>query len=323
MKNQYAIDSLNEIVNISNVNKQEKREFFCCNCGDKMIPKKGEINAHHFAHKTSFCSYESYLHKLAKLKFFITYSKCLHENKPFFLEYFIDQECVSCEKDFNIKCNFRNSTKLFDLTKKFDKIEIEKGINGFVADVLLSSSLSDENILIEFAVKHFCSYEKKSSGLRIIEIPIENDNYIKLLDNNSFKFQINKQNLYNFKKRFESKNIFNPYQCKNLFFLFTVGNDGKAYSYSGQMREILGDLSMNEYKYYEIIKDVDYESETSYYIESVKEASLKGIKVMNCHACKFMKPNTKRFKDSAWFCTKHKAEISNSNYACEKLWRID
>src|SRR5262245_48969182 len=144
MKNTYALNSQNQLVSISNVTKGTQDIFHCCNCRDRMIPKKGEINIHHFAHKSVACSPESYLHKLAKLKFFISYSKRLSEKKPFFLEYILDENCNSCDQNLGITCHFQNTSQLYDITKYFDKIEIEKGIDGFIADVLLSSSKTNE-----------------------------------------------------------------------------------------------------------------------------------------------------------------------------------
>lgn len=323
MKNNFAFNNKNELVNINNVDKKQKENYFCINCGDEMIARKGKIKAHHFSHKIKACSYESYLHKLAKLKFYLSYSKCLVNNDSFHLEYFIDQKCTSCLDNFNINCDFKNTSRLFDLTKTFNQIDIEKGVNGFIADILLSSTKTNEKILVEFAVKHFCSAEKKMSGLRIIEIPIENENNLDFLKYKSLTQQNVNFQLINFKNKSITKNIFKPHECKNHHFLFRIDENGKAYSYSAQMRVILSDLYSHKYSYFEIIKDVDSYDEPEYFIDLVKKASHKGIKVMNCHACKFLKPNRSRLVDSAWFCTKHKAGILNSNYACEKLWRID
>ena len=322
MKNNYALNSQNEIVHVREIAKGDSQHYFCCNCGDRMIPKKGNIKVHHFAHKTVTCSFETYLHKLAKLKFFLSYSKCLEENTPFTLHYFVNMECTSCQDKLNINCAFKNEFRLYDLTKTFDKITIEKGINGFIADVLLESSISTEKILIEFAVKHYSSVEKTQSGLKIVEIGINEESDLDHIENNSIRFDKFNLKLHNFKTKNTRGNLINPNECKNNFFFFTVNPEGKALLRSTQMRQILSDLEFYEFLYYKIIEiDPDFYEHLKF-IELVKECSLKGIKVTNCHACRFIKLNTRRGKEYPWFCAKHKAEIENSNHACDKMWRI-
>ena len=63
----YAYNSSSELVNVSTAQRNEK--YFCPICGELMTPHMGEIRRWHFVHKNAEnCSYESYLHKLAKIK---------------------------------------------------------------------------------------------------------------------------------------------------------------------------------------------------------------------------------------------------------------
>lgn len=323
MKNNYALNSQNEIVYVGEISKGDSQHFYCCNCGDRMIPKKGNIKVHHFAHKTVTCSFETYLHKLAKLKFFISYSKCLKEGIPFTLQYSTDIECNSCNENLNVNCTFKNEFRLYDLTKTFDQISIEKGINGFVADVLLESSKSSEKILVEFAVNHYSSEKKIQSGLKIVEIGISHENDLYYIDNNSIRFDKFNLKLHNFKKKTSRGNLIIPSDCKNIFFFFTVGINKHAYLYTMQMRQIISELQVHDSLYYKIIKTNNEIYEGLLYIDFVKECSLKGVKVNNCHACRFIKLNTRREKKHPWFCAKYKKEIENSNDACDKIWRIN
>ena len=138
MKTEYAYNSEKNLVHISEIQKGNKERFTCCNCGNILIPKKGSIRNHHFSHKRETnCSYESYLHKVSKQKFFDEYNKCLIEQKPFLVDYKVNKTCNSCINSLNISCELNTETKSYDLTKIFDKIEIEKSHNGFVADILL------------------------------------------------------------------------------------------------------------------------------------------------------------------------------------------
>ena len=76
MKNEYAYTSENKIIHISEIQQGNKSQYTCINCGSILIPKKGKIRSHHFSHKhETNCSYESYLHKLGKLKFYDQYKK--------------------------------------------------------------------------------------------------------------------------------------------------------------------------------------------------------------------------------------------------------
>lgn len=64
----YALDSSGNIRHIKDANPSND-EFFCLFCHRQMIAKQGKIRQWHFAHKalSPNCSYESYLHSLAKL----------------------------------------------------------------------------------------------------------------------------------------------------------------------------------------------------------------------------------------------------------------
>ena len=48
MKNLYALDNKHNLIHIENVIKGKKEKFYCCNCENELIPKKGKIIAHHF-----------------------------------------------------------------------------------------------------------------------------------------------------------------------------------------------------------------------------------------------------------------------------------
>lgn len=322
MKNSYALNSKNDIVHICEINKGDRRLFSCCNCGDRMIARKGNINAHHFAHKTTSCSYESYLHRVAKLKFFLVYSRCLSKKIPFTLEYYFDKHCNSCHKELSVDCFFENSIRRYDLTQTFDKITIEKGVHGFIADVLLESSKSPEKILIEFAVKHYSSIEKKQSGLRIIEITIDNESDLGELSENNIHFSNLSYKLYNFKKKLESDSFIQPSICKNRFLFFSVDQTGRAYFNSLEMRVIKSELYTYEYSYYQIIQEKNRIEQEILFIDLVEKCTKNGIKIVSCHACRFIKLNMQKDKTYPWFCAKHKIEIEETNKGCDQIWRI-
>lgn len=67
MKNLYALNYQGNLINISDVDKSKSEKYYCLQCGDEMISRKGYVNRHHFSHKSiKNCSFETYLHKLSK-----------------------------------------------------------------------------------------------------------------------------------------------------------------------------------------------------------------------------------------------------------------
>lgn len=322
MKNRYALNSNNDVVHINEINKVDRQLFSCCNCGDRMIARKGNINTHHFAHKTTSCSYESYLHRVAKLKFFLAYSKCLVKKIPFTLEYYVDKHCNSCREELLIDCYFENSTRRYNLTQTFDKITIEKGIDGFIADVLLESSKSPDKLLIEFAVKHYRSTEKKQSGLRIVEIAIDSGSDLEALSENGIHFNNIRYKLYNFKKKQVTDSFIKPFDCKNRFHFFSIDKAGRAYFNTLEMRVIRSELYADEYSYYQIIEERNRIEQDILFIDLVEKYTKSGIKIVNCHACRFIKLNMHKNKIYPWFCAKHKQEIEETSSGCDQIWRI-
>ena len=63
----YANNSSGDLINVSTAKRNEK--YFCPICGELMNPHMGKVRKWHFVHKNAGnCSYESYLHKLAKIR---------------------------------------------------------------------------------------------------------------------------------------------------------------------------------------------------------------------------------------------------------------
>lgn len=61
----YAFDSESRLIQIDDAKKG--KEYRCPNCKEIMIVRKGKKRKKHYAHKnTENCSYETYLHKIAK-----------------------------------------------------------------------------------------------------------------------------------------------------------------------------------------------------------------------------------------------------------------
>lgn len=171
---------------------RKKYRFFCYGCDAELFPVLGKVRRHHFRHKKGEghgCSFETYLHKTAKrlLKqrfdrdsnFSIlveavnmcdmfddcSFRKGLSESEQKGQWDMIPNKRIICNKHFQ---------KKIDLKKFYDTCEIEKGYNGFIADVKLSNSQDDSIVplFLEICVKHPCSPEKINSEIPIVEFYI-------------------------------------------------------------------------------------------------------------------------------------------------------
>lgn len=178
----YALNESGREVDIADVTKEyrKKHSFRCPYCGGPMVARLGESNARHFAHAEGYpdCrNSESDLHKYAKRAV-----RARFESTESF-EIGIPQKvfCGAKECPFRIRDEyngcFRDEVMLYDLKRwGYDTCEEEKSVNGFIADLVLSSSIKTlPPILIEIAVTHPCEDEKIRSGLRIIELPVKSD----------------------------------------------------------------------------------------------------------------------------------------------------
>lgn len=176
-----AKDINGNIVSIEDA--QSGAVYYCIGCGAQMIVRKGSQREHHFSHKqTVDCNEETYIHKLAKQHI----KELFDSSESFWISYKVQENC--CKKDgclYRQYCNqaelegdcIKPDDKKFDLKQYYDTCQIEAEYEGFVADVLLSSSAHPkrEPCFIEIAVTHPCNEEKLKSGIRIIEIFIPKD----------------------------------------------------------------------------------------------------------------------------------------------------
>ena len=95
-------------------NAQRSEKYFCPICGELMTPHMGKIRRWHFVHRNiENCSYESYLHKLAKIKI----RQAFLSSEYFMLSYRALAIC-SCECPYvgSPKCEGEKQVE-FDLRK--------------------------------------------------------------------------------------------------------------------------------------------------------------------------------------------------------------
>ena len=179
VKYHYALDEHNRLVHINDVDRDNRNShiFHCLNCGAEMVPRMGDVRAWHFSHSAGeeHCGTETYLHKLAKRLIRMEF-----ENKPSFnIRYCRDVVCSDVSTCPFAKPEWCHSAEpeTFDLKQYYDTCKEEQEINGYIADLMLTSSEypKREPVLIEIQVTHKSAESKRTSGLKIIEIKIESD----------------------------------------------------------------------------------------------------------------------------------------------------
>ncbi len=170
--------ALNENGTITKIYDAEKGKVYTCPyCGRQMIPKQGYVREWHFAHKgnSDNCSYESYLHKLAKMRIRESFLK----SDQFLISFYANRICsvTDCPLGCPSPCRWKTLSEKFNLKNYYDKCEEEAVVGQYRADLLLIHNSGDINkhVLIEIWVNHKSTKEKVESGLKIIEINIESE----------------------------------------------------------------------------------------------------------------------------------------------------
>ena len=295
----YANNSSGELIHVSTAQRCE--EYFCPICGELMTPHMGKVRRWHFVHKNAGnCSYESYLHKLAKIKIQQAFSSAEH----FWLSYKAKAIC-SCECPFvgSPKCEGEKPVK-FDLRKFYDTCEIEASYHQYKADLLLTSSINPKipPVLIEIMVTHKCTEDKINDGVRIIEVKIQSEEQIdKIVESclisavrddshSNYYYSNDAQNtLYNFNKveSFDPTGSFDEYyDCfsrKNTI-VFWLNNHGQFRSFDCHCYEVGKKLPSNVHYFVTEI--------ATPFKEILQEFSKHGVKIRNCFLCKFNKQDS-------------------------------
>lgn len=292
----YAYNENGELIHVSSAIRGNY--YLCPHCGEQMIPHMGTVRRWHFVHKNvENCSYESYLHNLAKIKI----REAFLQEEPFMLDYNAKAICsYECPFIDSPKCKGEKHVE-FDLRKYFDKCEIEASYNQFRADLLLSSFKRNfPPVLIEIMVTHKCTDDKINEGVRIIEIPIHSEEEIENIVNDRKLSAIRYENyrythsdkdqttLYNFNKEetFDPADIFD--EIEDCFYrentiVFCLDQQGRFRTFDCRCYEVSKKLPPNIHYYITQI--------ATPFKEIFQGFSLRGVNIRNCFLCKFSKQN--------------------------------
>lgn len=185
VKYHYALNEQGQIVHLIQGGSEQYKshEYTCIGCGARMIARLGQKRAWHFAHRDNdiHCGTETYLHILAKRLI----KEKFDREDSFEVCYYRDVSCSdqsSCPFNKPEECHAWKLSP-FDLKQYFDTCVEEQSVDGYIADLLLTSSNKPdrEPVLIEIQVSHKSTVQKIESGLRIIEIRIKTEEDIKSL----------------------------------------------------------------------------------------------------------------------------------------------
>ena len=310
----------NRPIHISEVNLNMRKEgaFFNIVTNERMTAYlEGKFRPHFHHISENSVSHETYLHQVAKEVFQETYLHALENKQPFYLEYYVNAKCNHHSAMTNIVCDFGLRIEKFDLTKIFDTIHVERNYDRFRPDIKLSSTKNNEVIFIEMQVTHKSNEEKLNSGIKIIEIKIENDQDIRNLRNTSIYLNQQKFEFRGFKKKevtdsYCSSNEKGCRTIKNIFFQY---KDGTYEFMEETIENIITHIHSNE----SIIKHFDFEIDSIYnYSEKKIESQTrylrrKKITARDCPSCRYVGTTKWLLKSGAvkteLFCKFKKEEV--------------
>ncbi|MCR4915936.1 MAG: hypothetical protein K6A96_09300 [Prevotella sp.] len=204
-------DKDNHIVEIDTLTIENRQaEYYSIGSRTPMIAALGEKKQHYFRARKGYelhpeTELHDYVKNMLKHRFDTEESFCV---KYYRQDYCIQsKECIFYNNDNNNCGCLMERLHEYDLKRYYDTATVEGGYNGFVADVLLTSSTHPQRkpLFLEVAVTHPCSLEKINSGHHIIEIFVrsEDDAFCELEETNKYDIDCKKQRIlfHNFDKR--------------------------------------------------------------------------------------------------------------------------
>lgn len=282
----YALNKTGRIVKISDASRGDS--YRCPCCGADMVPHMGAVRRWHFTHKAGTnCSYETYLHKVAKVRI----REAFLSSDTFAISYNPLHICAAdCPFNYAQKCSSLLS-KSFDIRKYYDVCEEETSYGGFRPDLhLRSSQFPDrEPIFIEIHVSHKSSESKISAGHRLIELTIESETDINnIVERKIFEGVTNQSNSFYFR------------DAKCVFFNFNRTYPASPKDFISDTKYVLG---IKDDGYYDMRSLHCYEPVSKYFpsneynilisnarinlLWAYAELEKRGLKIINCSRCKY------------------------------------
>lgn len=312
----YALSAARELVDVHTMHRSRRTAgapFTCLSCERELIPALGEVQAHHFRHKhDQDCSSETYRHQLAKRVFVAEYERCLREGRPFQLVRQTHGRCSFYKEQFDFTCP-RTESRRHDLTRWFDRVDVEVVRNGFRADVLLWSERHEEFVFVEMAVTHACEPSKQQSGVRIIEISIETEEDALALRRPHIDDRADGVHLYNFQDSGAPSSCGG--NCGHTISMFVVYPNGSAAIQSFPVKEAAGPKFLANVPHKEVLREDHGEGGWKLFRRKLREAHFGGTPVRHCFMCRYH--GVDRQGAGIWCKVKKHVCESNEGAACE------
>jgi hypothetical protein len=293
----YSWALLNSVpIHISKVSEdlRAKSTFHCINkdCPNPNMAAHIKGNRKpHFQH-VNYCFHhpESYLHNTAKEVVKATISNCLENGNPFIFEFPILRSCNKYKYLTGITCNAGLGIDKINLLDYYDTVKMERKSDEFRPDIELISSKGHESIFVEIKKTSGISKKKKSSGKRIIEIQIKNEQDIITLAKPFLSRKQPNVELINFELKEKTSDFCSKLEkgCRSYHEFFLIFKDGR-YLYEKTYLEnmiayfqgVYGDLT-----HWEIVSN-DGDSEFMNELELVEKFAKKNSTIKSCHFCKY------------------------------------
>lgn len=323
----YARSVAGGIVDASQLAKVERSpdwSFICLGCDQPLVAKvHGRDHAPHFAHRAdATCCDETYLHHLGKKVFFEEFTKCRVSGLPFEIELSYPLFCRKYECDLQGPCRIDGShVRSHDLATLCDDIQMEYPDGSFIPDLLLRDTRGRRlKIFVEIAVTHFLSENKKRSGERIIEIPIDSEADVAKI--RSHRLTAQNCRFVNFTT--ESQSLTDS-QCRchdRLAYAFIVYNSGKSFLEESTLAALvaLRRRRQETIRYFKLLvmsPDRGFlPSRGNAFQRAVLEASKEGFPLRNCYLCRYQGDNFNGDNAQPIYC-KHLKLRCGSNHAVE------
>lgn len=201
IKTPFAMYNAN-VIHISELKKEKSGhdyKCYCCSCNEKLIPRLGNKNTWHFAHKSESCSnaLETGLHIMAKRilserkeiklpNLSVNKDEGLLERKDFIYSSSsksVSSECILMhDEKFNheyVYVNYEYEIVCISKLYSFDSVDEEERLNDIIPDIILYKN--GKPLLVEIAVTHFIDDEKrrKINDMKLSTIEIDLSQYTK------------------------------------------------------------------------------------------------------------------------------------------------
>ena len=306
VKYRYAADDNGAVVDIESEDVVPSKDYICLSCDNILRPVLGQIMQKHYRHKVQAnCSIETYLHNLAKKMFYQTYMEYLKLETPYEIEYKVQKQCTYCQHG---PCNIGTLSKRTDITRYFNEKEIyvEKRDGAFTPDILLRND--KDSLYVEIAVKHYVEEPKLNSGVRIVEISVNDEIDVDLIRSGFLSVNDKRVRTYNFRP----VPVLGDFkeECKKnrkCFILYPSGKSRVKSIHVWEQKKLT-----SEGIHVDQVRTLEDEA----YIHKVAKVFKLGLNIKNCWLCTYHCLNF-RTKDS--FCKILKEQIEpNQAVECTK-----